>query len=235
VSYILDKFGLQNPNRPLNPSGLNYDPIPYWRTEAYVKIYDGATWQRVKIGPDLDHLVDTETVEWSVDLANNTMILFTCRGVRGASAMLQGPIDVTGSVTLYNVFGVFDPIFGAPGVTSNGTTWTPGGASPFTPESPCFYAAITEFIVKITGADVYIALPAIVLESDDYGVRGQGDVTNRSFGIKGLGGRFLNSTGIPVDAIPLDSGITYSPNSMLPGHTVPTNLSLPPMLMTKAL
>jgi hypothetical protein len=38
VSYILDKFGLQNPNNPLNPSGNNYDPIPYWRTEAYVKL-----------------------------------------------------------------------------------------------------------------------------------------------------------------------------------------------------
>jgi hypothetical protein len=233
VSYILDKFGLQNPNKPLNPGGLNYDPIPYWRTEAYVKLYDGAAWNRVKIGP-VGLEVDTETVEWSADLNNNTMILFTCRGVRGASAMLQGPIDATGSVTLYNVFGVFDPIFGAPGVNSNGTVWTPGAPSPFTPETPCFYAAITEFLVNITGAGVQIVLPAIVLESDDYGVRAQGDVTNRVFGIKALGGRYWNGVGIPADAIPLDAAVTYSPNDMSPGHALPTNVSLPPMIMTLA-
>jgi len=231
VSYIQDKFGLQNPNNPLNPGGNNYDPIPYWRTEAFLKIYDGSAWQRIQIGPDAQHLVDTETVEWSADLTNNTMLLFTCRGVRGASAVLQGPIDVTGSVTLYNVFGVFDPVFGAPGITSNGTTWVPGNPSPFTPEAPCFYAGITEFVVRITGANVFVVLPAVVIESDDYGVKAQGDVTNRTFSLKGLGGRYMNSTGTPSGTIPLDSAITYAPNF----STGLTNIALPPMIMTKAL
>jgi hypothetical protein len=240
VSYIQDKFGLSNPNNPLNPGGLSYDPIPYWRTEAYIKLYNGATWSRVAIGP-AGHQIDTETVEWSVDLANNTFLLFTCRGVRGASAVLQGAIDCTGSVTLYNPYGVFDPVFGAPGVTSNGTTWTPGGGSPFSLNSPCFYAAVTELVVRIAGANVAIVVPAVVLEADDYGVRAQGDVTNRVFTIKGLGGRYWKPAGAPANAIPFDSDFTnpasplyYEPNDMSPGHPLPSNVALPPMLMTKA-
>lgn len=232
TSYIQDKFGLSNPNRPLNPGGYNYDPIPYWRTEAFIKLYDGSAWQRCRIGP-VGNQIDTETVEWSVDLANNTMLLFTCRGVRGASAVLQGAIEATGSVTLYNPYGVFDPVFGAPGLNANGTSWV-SGVSPFNLNNPCFYAAITEFVVNITGANVSIVLPAVVLESDDYGVRAQSDVTNRVFGIKGLGGRFMNSTGAPAGSIPLDSTIGYIPNDMSPGHPLPTNISLPPMIMTRA-
>lgn len=232
TAYIQDKFGLSNPNRPLNPDGYNYDPIPYWRTEAFIKLYDGSTWNRCQIGP-VGNQIDTETVEWSVDLTNNTLILYTCRGVRGASAILQGAIDATGSVTLYNPYGVFDPIYGAPGLNSNGTQWV-SGTSPFYLENPCFYAAVTEFVVNITGANVAIVLPAVVLESDDYGIRAQNDVTNRVFTIKGLGGRFLNSTGAPSYAIPLDSSVTYTPNDMSPGHPTPTNIALPPMIMTQA-
>jgi hypothetical protein len=41
---------------------------------------------------------------------------------------------------------------------------------------------------------VYIEVPAAVVESDDYSIRGQNDVTNRAFGIKGLGGRCDSST-----------------------------------------
>lgn len=238
VSYVQDKFGLSNPNRPLNPGGLNYDPIPYWRTTAYVC----RDWVPCRIGPDSGHLIATETVEWSVDLANNTLILYTCRGVRGASAVLQGAIDATGSVTLYNPYGVFDPVFGAPGIGS----WTTGD-SPYTLENPCFYADNTQFVAVVTGANVGIVLPAIVLESDDYGIRGQNEVTNRTFNIKGLGGKKLGDTNTGLGTFSsfvntnfgLPISVSYTPNDMSPGHPLPagsnlTNLALPPMVMSLA-
>jgi hypothetical protein len=229
----MDKFGLSNPNNPLNPGGRNVDPIPYWRTEAFLKLYDGSVWNRCAIGP-VGNQIDTETIEWSIDLANNTLILYTARGVRAASAVLQGAIDATGSVTLYNPYGVFDPIYGAPGLNSNGTAWVAGNPTPFSLSAPCFFAAVTEFVINITGANVAIVVPAVVLETDDYSIKGQNEVTSRTFNIKGLGGRFWNSTGIPSGAIPLDSSVSYAPNNMAPGHPLPTNVSLPPMIMTMA-
>jgi len=223
VSYVQDKFGISNPNNPLNPfQGTapniynNVDPIPYWRTEAYIKRFDGTNWERVSVGP-VGQLVETETVNWSVDLSNNTVILYTCRGVRGASAVLQGPIGVTGSITLYNPYGVFDPVFGAPGILGYDT---PG----FDESSPAFTADNTEFVINITGADVQMALPAVRFDSDDYSIQSQSDITNRTFSIKGLGGRLLSEK---------DSAITYSPTSYVPNHTAPTDVSLPPLIMTQ--
>jgi len=166
---------------PLNPSGNNVDPIPYWRTDAQLLT---GTYSAPFTGGSVPQ-ADTETVEWSVDVAQNNVILYTCNGSRLATAVLQGPMDVTGSVVLYNEDGVFDPILG------------PTGSGTLT--SPYLYAENTWFRVTIDhqSGSVYIEVPAVVVESDDYGIPGQDAVTNRTFGIKGLGGRCDGTTTLP--------------------------------------
>jgi hypothetical protein len=224
VAYIDDRFGISGPNNPLNPirseyfDQPNFDPIPYWRTIAYIRRSTDTT---SPVGPDnwanlTVQGLDTETVEWSVDLTNNTQVLYTCRGVRGATAVLQGSIDATGSVTLYNPYGLPDPVFGFDPTT-------------YDEFNPFLYADNTEFIVQIVGTGassnefLTIALPAVVVEGDDYGVRGQNDVTNRTYTIKGLGGRLYQN---------LDSNIDYTPTGF--GGPNLNTLSLPPMIMTEA-
>lgn len=167
---------------PLNPGGTNVNPIPFWRTNAnllygtYSSPFSGGSV------PDSG----LETVEWSVDLANNSIWLYTMNGDRLPTALLQGPIDATGSVTLYHPCGVFDPVLG------------PAGTGSIT--SPFLYAENTWFRVEIArgaSASVYLEMPAVVIESDDYGIPGQDSVTNRTFGLKGLGGRCDGTTTLP--------------------------------------
>jgi len=223
VSYIDDRFGLSGPSQPLNPihpeynNQPNYDPIPYWRTIAYIRRNpngDQATgWGNLTVQG-----LSTETVEWSVDLTNNTQVLYTCRGVRGASAVLQGSIDATGSVTLYNPYGLPDPVFG-------------DGSGVFDEFNPYLVAENTEFVIQIVGTGassidyLTIALPAVVVEGDDYGIRGQNDVTNRTYTIKGIGGRLLQN---------LDTNINYEPSIIGGLYTGSNQISLPPMIMTEA-
>lgn len=223
VSYVDDRFGLSGPNQPLNPAHPeyfnqpNFDPIPYWRTIAYIRRNpSGDTpigWANLTVQG-----LATETVEWSVDLTNNTQVLYTCRGVRGASAVLQGSIDATGSVTLYNPYGLPDPVFG-------------DGSGAYDEFNPYLVAQNTEFVIQIVGTGassatyLTIALPAVVVEGDDYGIRGQNDVTNRTYTIKGIGGRLLAN---------LDANIDYSPSITGGTYTGSDQLSLPPMIMTEA-
>lgn len=184
-SYILQKTGvvagdctnLANTN-PLNPAGGNVDPIPYWKTNAQLCVgtYNGP------FGSTVGKLPQTglETVEWSIDITNNEKVLYTCSGSRLPRAVLMGPMAVSGNVTLYNPLGVFDPIIG------------PNGTGTLT--APYAYAENTWFQIGIqkpvaTPGTVYIEVPAAVIESDDYSITGADSVTNRSFSIKGLGGR----------------------------------------------
>jgi len=188
-SYINQKTGVitgdctvfDNTN-PLNPDGSNVNPIPYWRTDAqllrgtYSSPFTGGAAPQEGL----------ETVEWSVDLTQNHVVLYTCNGTRLPTALLQGPIDVTGNLVLYNEDGVFDPIFGP---DQSGTLTT-----------PYMYAQNTWFRIGIArGSDptVYIELPAVVIESDDYSITDQGSVTNRGFSIKGLGGRCNGTVTMP--------------------------------------
>jgi hypothetical protein len=201
ISYIDDRFGLSEPNNPLNPqrpeygNEPNFDPIPYWRTRAYVK-RDGVAMTSGGL--------DIETLDWSVDLTNNTQILYTCRGVRGASAILQGSIDVSGNVTLYNPYGLPDPVFGF------------GSNDEF---DPYLIADNTSFEIEIAGTNgLAIVLPAVVVESDEYSVRGQNEVTSRTYSLKGLGGKKATDTG-------------YTPDNFAGDLS---KLSLPPMYMIKA-
>jgi len=181
---------------PLNPSGNNIDPIPYWRTQAdlltgtYSTPFTGGSSPQSGL----------ETVEWSVDITQNHIVLYTCNGSRLPTALLMGAIDVTGNLVLYHQDGVFDPILG-PAHTGSLT-------------SPYLIAETTWFRVTIargSDPDVYIELPAVVVESDDYGIPGQSDIANRGFGIKGLGGRCNSAVTMPPMIMSNSSGAFVSP------------------------
>ena len=182
-SYIQQKEGVITEScavfddtNPLNPGGSNVNPIPYWHTNA--QLLRGTFIPGLPFTGGTVPQAGLETVEWSADLTQNHVVLYTCNGNRLPTALLQGPIDVTGNVVLYHPDGVFDPILG-PAHTGTLT-------------SPYLYAENTWFRVTIArGADpdVYIQLNAVVVESDDYSIQGQDSVTNRSFSLKGLGGR----------------------------------------------
>jgi hypothetical protein len=201
-SYILQKQGviasdctiLANTN-PLNPSGNNVDPIPFWRTNAQLL---RGTYSSPFTGGSLPQ-AGSETVEWNVDVTQNHVVLYTCNGNRLPTALLQGPMDVSGTVVLFNDEGVFDPILG------------PSGTGTLT--SPYLYAENTWFRVTIGtgGANVYIELPAVVVESDAYDIAGQDAVTNRSFSVKGLGGRCNSSVTLPPCIMSDSSGAFVSP------------------------
>lgn len=176
---------------PLNPNSLNISPIPFWRTNAQF-LYDAGAAYPGPFGAGSPPQTGMETVEWSVDLSNNQVVLYTCNGSRQATAVLMGAIDVSGSVTLYHPQTVFDPILG--GSPTHGVVGTG------TEENPFLTAEKTRFLVEIeTGpaTSLSIELPAVVVESDDYGLRGQSDVTNRGFSMKGLGGRTSGGVILP--------------------------------------
>lgn len=198
--YIENRAGITTASEfaqtfPLNPCSSNVSPIPFWRTNAnlldlgdcvaypyptyppYTPFTGGSLFQS-----------DLETVEWSVDLSNNQVLLYTCDGDREATAVLMGAMDASASVTLFSPSGVFDPIVG------DGTQGTE--------TNPYLYAQRTIFRVEIqrspaSANPVYLEMPAVVVESDDYGLKGQSDVTNRGFSMKGLGGRISGGQILP--------------------------------------
>jgi len=193
-TYILQKKGVIASNcsvlsttNPLNPGGANVNPIPFWRTNAQLLTGTwGGTIAAAPFGKSGFTLpqADTQTVEWSLDVAQGSIWLYVCSGSRLPVALLQGPMEATGNVVLYNPEGVFDPILG------------PNNTGTIT--SPYSYAENTIFQVDIAdgaGGYVHLLIPAAVIESDEYGIAGLDAVTNRTFGIKGLGGRCVNSGG----------------------------------------
>lgn len=181
---------------PLNPGATNVNPIPYWRTNAKLfcsrdkgKAEEGPTSiaELFNIGKASDSYMpqdDVETVEWNIDVSNNQQILYTCCGTRMPRAVLMGPMSVTGAVTLFSDQGVYDPVLG------------PDPANhPHDVKNQYMAAENTWFNVAIeadNGRYVYIAVPAVVVESDDYSIQSADSVTNRAFNIKGLGGRCIN-------------------------------------------
>jgi hypothetical protein len=155
------------------------NPIPFWRTNA--QLFRNTSGPSSDFDMDPTDLADTglETVEWSIDVSQAHFVLYTCDGDRLPTAVLMGPQDVSGSVTLFNFAGVFDPIIG------------PSGTGTLT--MPYLYAEATWFVVEIVkspdGSKVFFWLPAVVVESDDYSIPGPDSVVNRTFSMKGLGGR----------------------------------------------
>ena len=158
-------------SNPLNPNGDNVDPIPYWKTNAQLLTVVGDTTYTPFAGGTAVQ-AGIETVEWSLDLTSNNVILYTANGTNEATAVLMGPADVTGSTTLYHPDGLIDPV----------------GAG--------LVAQTTAFRVDITGAGT-IEAPAVVVEGDDYSIQGADAVTNRTYSIKGLGGKIAGSAVLP--------------------------------------
>jgi len=211
-SYINQKTGVVAGNctvlgatNPLNPGGANVNPIPYWRTNA--QLYrDPTAVGGVYSGPfneDSALLPQTglETVEWNADVTQNHVVLYTANGSRLPTALLQGPMSVSGSVVLYNNDSVFDPIFG------------PAGAASLT--DPYMTAENTYFLVAIDrpapAATLYMEIPAVVIESDDFGIPGQDAVTNRTFSLKGMGGRCNGSVTMPPFIMSGSDGLFVAP------------------------
>lgn len=202
-SYINQKTGVVTGDctdfaltNPLNPSGNNVDPIPYWQTNAelltgtYTAPFTGGAVPQTGL----------ETVEWSADVAQNQVVLYTANGNRLPTALLQGPMSVSGSVVLYNEDSVFDPIFG-PSQTNDLT-------------NPFMVAETTWFRVTINravGGPIYIELPAVVVEGDDFGIPGQDVVTNRTFSLKGLGGRCNGTVTMPPFIMSDSAGAFVAP------------------------
>ena len=196
-SYLLSRKGIIGSDclvfsttNPLNPSGTNLNPIPFWRTQAQLLT---GTWAPFS-GGALPQ-TGTQTVEWSVDVSQGTIWLYVCNGSRLPIAALQGPMDVSGSVTLFHQNGVFDPILG------------PTGSGTLT--SPYLYAENTWLRVTIAtgvGTAVYLEVPAVVIEGDDYSIPGLEAVVNRVFSIKGLGGRCYLTTVMPPFLMSNSSG-----------------------------
>ena len=205
--YLSQKFGVIASDctglaatNPLNPSGENVNPIPFWRTQAHLRTIPGPGWSPFAAGTEIES--GLETVEWSIDVTQNQVIVYTCNGSRLPTAVLMGPMDVSGTVVEFNQNGVFDPILG------------PSGTGSLT--SPFLYAENTIFLVQIDDASgsSYMAIPAVVIEGDDYGIAGQDAVTNRTFNLKGLGGRCDGTTTLPPFVMS-DYGGGFSTDSSL--------------------
>lgn len=204
-TYIRQKLGVVgsdcavfNTTNPLNPNGNNADPIPFWRTNAQLLT---GNWQQPFSGGEVPQ-AGMETVEWNIDVSQNQVILYTCNGNRLPTAVLMGAMSVNGGVTLYHPDGIFDPILG------------PDGTGQL--DDPALFAANTWFRVEISSGPtdrVYIELPATVIESDDYGLRGQNDVTNRVFNLKGMGGRCYNNIAQPPCLMSDGTGAFIDPAS----------------------
>jgi hypothetical protein len=157
--------------QPLNPPGgsglpLNTSPVPFWKTTASVTV-DGA----VVAGPT----TNVQVMAWNANLANNTQVVKTCSGERKAMCVVVGPMAVDGSVTLYAPGGVWDPVLTHPIVAYH-----------------------SSFNVNILGdgSTYTLALPAIMLQGDDYSLN-VGAPVSRTFNLKGLGGKVSGGTRLP--------------------------------------
>lgn len=152
-SYIENKTGLIANNcsgtaNPLNLNSANLNPIPFWKSVATI----GGSPQS-----------GLQAVEWNVDVTQNTLAVYTCRKNKMPKAVLQGTMDVSGSVIMYHPDGVFDP-----------ATLT---------------AENTSFTVNISSGAANIMIPAVMMESDAYDISGLDTITNRTFNMKGMAGK----------------------------------------------
>lgn len=196
---------------PLNPGGLSINPIAFWRTNAKLLYHSGGPTTYSVFSSGAVPQANLETVDWSVDLNNNAQPIYTANGTRFPTAVMMGTSSVTGNVTLFSQDGVFDPILGPTGVEG-------------TPEKPFVRAEDFCFRVEIVtnpvtypaaGSRVFMELPAVYVESDDYSVKGPSEAVTRAFGLKALGGRCqLGTTGyiLPPLVMSKTDGTYWPPN-----------------------
>lgn len=117
----------------------NLNPIPFWKTTAAVGGVSG------------------DATEWSIDVSQNTLVLYTCRNSKAPKAILQGTPDASGSVGIFNDAGVGDVAL----------------------------ATMSSLSVVITGAGT-ISIPNAWVESDDYSVQGGDSIISKTFSVKGF-------------------------------------------------
>jgi len=170
ISNVSGKAGMAMPyplNQVITHDGTDYknmSPLPYWRTEAglYVGIGSVGTVPRTVTDSDKVGGAETEAINWDFAIANNTVVLYTCRGAQGAAAILQGAIDVTGNITLYNDDGLDDSFLN-------------------------YEAAETCFNVTVLNTEYIFQVPYCAIETSEYGLRGKSEVVSRTYALHGLG------------------------------------------------
>jgi len=174
-TYINNRLGLATsghslenlnpwPPYPVNPNANNLNPIPFWRSLAVMYFdvdYDESLPRDVSGGTQVGGS-NSEAINWDYSIANNTMVLYSCRGAQGAAAILQGALDVTANVTIYAPEGVDDA---------------------FLDHS----AADTALHITFSNMDHVIQIPWVQPESSEYALRGKNEVVSRSFSLKALG------------------------------------------------
>jgi hypothetical protein len=165
IGNSCEDFGATNP---LNPSGTNIDPIPFWKTTAGLYVVTSG-WKPGDAGTEFQE--GAEAVDWEVSVNQSQIMVNTCNGKRTLSAVLMGRMEATGNLTLFHINGVTDPVL---------------------------YAETTMFEAEIGHgtAKKKMYLTAVTLEGDDYSLQGPDAVINRSFSMRGLGGR-CDSNAIP--------------------------------------
>lgn len=80
---------------PLNPGNTNFNPIPYWKSTA-----------EIKVGGVSPFDVDTSAVEWNISVNQELSVVYACVKAQGPIAVFVGEMDVSGSCTMYNASGV---------------------------------------------------------------------------------------------------------------------------------
>jgi hypothetical protein len=154
-------FSSRKPVKPLNPSPYNRNPAPGWYSAAAV------TWPGSPTFWTPANLTGMVLTSGSMEINNNTQIVFGCTGDPNPVAVIQGPIEASGNMSLWRDGGIPDPY---------GNTNTPFSASG---------ASVTFTLAGIS--NLTLSMPYVVLNTDAYNVKGQKQLTSRDFGFFGLG------------------------------------------------
>jgi len=149
------------PTKPLNPTVRNRNPIPGWNTAAAV------TWPNAPaFWSDPGELQGMVLQTANFTQNNNTQIVRGATGDTNPVAVIQGTITVDGSMSLWRDGGIPDP-------------YVPDGN---------FTAASSSVNFELGGLPALaFRLPFVLLTSDAHDVQGQNTITQRTFGIAGLG------------------------------------------------
>lgn len=161
TTYKNLRVGPGRPTSPLNPAPHNRNPLPGWAAKAEIG-WPGAPafWSDTNCAG----LVMTTA---SVTVENNTQIIRGCTGDPNPVAVLQGAMQVSGSITLWRDGPIPDP-YGQPG-------------TPFTASDA--YLNISLGSVNPLGFEI----AHLLLTSDAHDVQGQNTPSTRVFGFSGLG------------------------------------------------
>jgi hypothetical protein len=149
------------PTKPLNPTTRNRNPIPGWNVQAEV------TWPGAPAFWNEPNALNGMVLQNAdVTVNNNTQIIRGCTGDPSPVAVLQGTIEVTGSMSLWRDGGIPDP-FGEEG------TFTSDDAS---------------VIFNLGGTPALtMRIPNLLIVSDAYEIQEQNTPVPRTFGLAGLG------------------------------------------------